>query len=357
MTEANKLKEMHRRTFLKTGLGAAALGAGAFQTVAQEPAKKITLRDTIPAREFGKAGHRLPVLAIGGAAIVERWAPGYGVTLPPFDQRVAMVRCGYEMGIRYFDTSRNYRESESIMGEALKDVRGNLYLASKVGVPGSDDGILERGQVRASLEKSLEELQTDYLDCVQVHGPVFEYVGYDRAMEIYEELAKLREEKLFRFIGITSHTAFETMYKLIDTGLFDQALIAYGYFPKGMNTMLSHANMEWRQMCLSRASELGMGVLAMKTLGSFVFGHRAKALAPGFEEAKLKKLRQAALRWVLRDNRISTLLVGISLPGDIDENIETLRGNWTFTGDDRKLLAEFSAQAFRNKIIQEMKIT
>ncbi len=72
------------------------------------------------------------------------------------------------------------------------------------------------------------------------------------------------------------------MYRLVDSGRFDQLLIAYGYFPKGMNTILSATNLKWRERCLSRAHELGMGVVAMKVLSSFVFGYRATEIVPGF---------------------------------------------------------------------------
>lgn len=329
------------------------LAAAAMATAPRK--KEIALRDTIPTQLFGKTGHRLPLLACGGSAMVEKWAPGYGVTMPSFDQRVAMIRHAYEMGVRYFDTSRNYLESESILGAALQDVRQNIYLASKVGV--GPKGIIGPQQVRASLEESLRTLKTDYLDAIQVHGPVFEYLGYDRAIEIYEELVKLREEKLFRFIGLTGHTAFETMYKLIDTGHFDQVLLANGYFPKGMDTILSHANLQWRELCLARARELGMGILAMKVLGSFIFSHNAANLVPDFGEAKLHALRQAALRWALRDKQPPVLLVGVSLASDIDDNIRTLAGDRTFTAEDQKLLAEFSAKALQNKAIQALKTT
>lgn len=329
--------------------------AGLAAAGAAPRAKQITLRDTIPAILFGKTGHRLPILACGGSAMVEKWALGTGVPMPSFDRRVAMIRHAYEMGIRYFDTSRNYGESEAILGEALKDVRSNIFLSSKAGVRADDKGLLTRQEVRASVESSLQVLKTDYLDCIQLHGPVFEYLGYDRAMEIYEELAKLREERTVRFIGVTGHTAFELMYKLIDTSLFDQVLMAYGYFPKGMNTMLSPTNLEWRERCRARARELGMGILAMKTMGSFIFSRNAPNLAPDFGEAKLRALRQAALRWALRDNQPVMLLVGVTLPEDIDDNIRTLSGNLTFTPEDRNLLADFTAKALKSKVVQAMR--
>jgi aryl-alcohol dehydrogenase-like predicted oxidoreductase len=331
--------------------------AGAAVTAAAPPAKQITLRDTIPAAPFGKTGHRLPILACGGSAIVERWAGGTGVPMPSFDKRVAMIRHAYEMGLRYFDTSRNYDESESILGEALKDVRSNIYLASKAGIRADDKGFLTRGEIRASVEQSLEKLKTDYLDCIQVHGPLYEYLGYDRAMEVYEELVKLREEKIVRFIGVTGHNAFRLMHQLINTKLFDQVLMAYGYFPKGMDTMLSNYQLQWRELCLARARELGMGVLAMKTMGSFIFSRNAVNIVPDFGEARLRALRQAALRWVLRDKLPIVLLVGVTLPEDIDENIRTLAGDLTFTLEDRKLLADFTLRALASKTVQAMKTT
>lgn len=347
-----------RQLFALAAAGSASLAEEAIQAWPGAPrTKEITLRGTLPAQPFGKTGHRLPLLACGGSAMVQKWAAGYGVQLPSFGNRVAMVRHAYEMGVRYFDTARNYGESESIVGEALMDVRGNIYLATKVGVRADDQGILEPQQVRASVEESLRTLKTDYLDCIQIHGPTYEYMGYSRAMQIYEELVKLREERMFRFIGVTGHTAFETMHKLIDTRLFDQVFLAYGYFPKGMDTILSHANLQWRELVLSRARELGMGILAMKVLGSFVLGHNAGKIVPEFDSKRLRAVRQAALRWALRDMQPPVLVVGVSLPSDIDENVETLRGDRIFTAEDQKLLAEFSAKALQSKVIQALKTT
>jgi aryl-alcohol dehydrogenase-like predicted oxidoreductase len=267
-----------------------------------------------------------------------------------------MVRHAFDSGIRYFDTAPNYTESESIIGAALHDVRSQVYQATKVGVPPSDDRILVRDQVRESVENSLKRLQSDAVDCIQVHGPVFEYRGSQRASELYEELAKLRDEKLCRWIGLTGHNAFETMFGLIDTGLYDQLLVAYGYFPKGMDMILSPANLAWRERCLDRARALGMGVVAMKVMGSFLFGYRASAVVPGFPPEKLAQLRAAALRWALHDGRVTLPVVGVSRPEDIDQNIVTLSGDLTLRDDDRKVLSEFSTQAFQSPIVQKMKV-
>ncbi len=359
MRDASSPEEnaLDRRDLLKaglvTGLGTAALASAA---LGASETGRVAAGSALPLVDFGKTGQRLPILACGGSAFVEKWQEASG-PVGALEQRVRMVRHAYEAGLRYFDTSRNYGESERIVGKALRDVRNDIYLASKVGIEADDSGFIEPKHVRANVERSLEILGTDHLDCLQIHGPAFEYRGYDHGMKLYEQVARLREEKLTRFVGLTGHSAFETMHRLLDTGLFDQLLIAYGYCPKGMDTILSHGNLQWRERCLNRARELGMGVLAMKVMGSFVFGFHAAHLVPGFGQERLVALRRAALRWALDDDRITLLLVGITQPSDVDENVETLRGSLALTAADHELLADFSARAFQSDAIKDMKVT
>jgi hypothetical protein len=162
---------LQRRTFLKSGLLAAA-GAGVLNgqtAVAADPAekktadKKITDTGAIPTRRFGKTGHMLPILGMGGSAMVQMFIRAYGVPLLSMDERVAMVRYAYDKGVRYFDTARVYGESESIMGKGLKGVREKFYLATKM-------HFTDPAQVRKSVETSLAQLDMDYLDCVQIHS-------------------------------------------------------------------------------------------------------------------------------------------------------------------------------------------
>lgn len=102
------------------------------------------------------------------------------------------------------------------------------------------------------LEKSLKELNTSHVDCVQIHSPAIERVGFDGAMKLHAELVKLRDEKMLRYIGLTTHVAFEDVHRMIGTGGFDQVLLAYGYFRKGMDTIRrtrnwSSASSAWRR--------------------------------------------------------------------------------------------------------------
>jgi len=352
-------KGVDRRDFLKSsllaGAGTSAVLASRSLSLAGEqsgsPAETKASDKTgaIPVRPFGKTGWKLPILAMGGSAMVQRFISAYGVKLLSMDERVAMVRHAYDKGIRYFDTARVYGESESIIGKALKDVRQNVFLATKIYVMRPSD-------TRKCLETSLKELGTDHVETAQIHSPVIEALGFEKAMKVHAELVKLREEKMLRYIGLTTHVAFKDVYRMIATGGFDQCLLAYGYFRKGMDTLLSNKNLELRELCLDKAHELGMGIAAMKVMGASVFGHNAKNVVADSDAQARKRLPAAAIRWVLQDPRISLLNIGVSMPSDIDDNLATLTGELKFTAEDRRLLADFSQRAYESSDFKTMRV-
>jgi predicted aldo/keto reductase-like oxidoreductase len=351
---SDSLRNPARREFLKSSALAAAgtslLGASA--AVAAAPAAKaIEVGPSgIPLRSFGKTGHKLPVLGMGGSAMVQIFIQAYGVPLLTMDDRVAMVRHAYDSGIRYFDTARVYGESEQIMGKGLKGVRDNCYVATKC-------HITDPTKVRATLEKSLKELDMDYVDCVQVHSPCIEAVGFDGAMKVHAELVKLRDEKMLRFIGLTTHVAFETVCRMIQTDGFDQVLLAYGYVRKGMDTMLSNKKIEHRELCLANAAERGMAIVAMKVMGANMLSHNATKMVPDYDVQRLAKIPPAAIRWVLQDERVSMLNIGASMPGDIDKNLAVVRGDTKFTNQDRDLLADFSSRLYDSDAVKALKVS
>jgi len=342
MREARE--ELNRREFVKKGLqvaaGAAALSSGIARAVLPEE-KKIPVTESIPAREFGKTGYTLPILGFGGCGIVERWgAMGYNSPVLPEEERAAMVRYGYDKGIRYFDTARQYYESEEIMGKGLKGIRDEVYLASKIWA-------FKPEAVRRSVETSLEKLQTGYLDALQIHSPIIENLGFEACMKLHAEMLKLRDEGLFRFVGLTTHVAFETVYKMICTGGFDQVMLAYGYC-KGFHEMLSEKNIEWREKCIAEAHDRNMGLVLMKVFNGWVYNRSAARMVPGYDKAALAKLPAAAFRWVLQEKRFEIFNVGMSYISDIDDDIKILNSDLTLTPEDSRLLADFTAKVYEN---------
>tara|TARA_Y100000031_G_scaffold122050_1_gene136771 strand:+ start:14483 stop:15523 length:1041 start_codon:yes stop_codon:yes gene_type:complete len=343
----NERAGLSRRGFIQATAAAAALGSSVAKGGIPKE-KQIPLTGIIPEKAFGSTGHVLPILAFGGCGVVQRWGMGYNAPVLPEDKRIAMVRRAFDQGVRYFDTARGYFESEAIMGQGLKPVRDQVYLATKIWAMKPED-------VRPSVEASLKALDTDYADAMQIHGPIIERLDFDATMKIHAEMVKLRDEGLFRFIGLTNHVAFEKTHALIETGGFDQVMLAYGYC-KGFHQMLSDRNVEWREMCIAEAHDRKMGLVLMKAFNGWVYNRRAGSMVQGYDEAKLKKLPGAALRWVLQEKRFDMYNLGISYPEHLDEDIAIFTGDTTLTTADRRLLADFTGKVYESSWAKNLKV-
>ncbi|GAB6164162.1 hypothetical protein JCM19992_01620 [Thermostilla marina] len=299
----------------------------------------------IPSRPFGKHGPSLPILGFGGAALVTRWGSPLSIA-----QRVELVRYAFEHGIRYFDTAGNYGESQAILGEALRDVRNEVYLVTKVETA-------DPAKVQAAVESSLAQLQTDYLDGLLLHGtPGLEQMTVAQAFAVRDALFKLRDEGITRSVGFSAHGYFDKAAALIDAGGFDHCLLSYGYLARGHDKLLSQRMITWRNACVAKAHRKGMGIAAMKVMAAGVFGPWAPYLASDWDRDRLNRLPGAAIRYVLNDPRVDIVLIGMRTKADVDANIAVVSGDLRYTEDDRGLLAEFCARAFENDVIKNMKI-
>jgi predicted aldo/keto reductase-like oxidoreductase len=299
----------------------------------------------IPMRALGKTGLKLPLLGYGGAALPKAWRNPLS-----HEDRVALVRYAYDRGIRYFDTAGNYMESQAILGEALKDQRRDVCLVTKVETTKPEE-------VRKAVEKSLKELQTDYLDILLIHGtPGLEQMSVAQAMKIHAELVKLRGEKITRFMGFSAHGYFDKALALINSGGFDTCMLSYGYMPRGSSQVWSARMTQLRDDCLARAHERGMGIVAMKVIGGGWLGRWSGSLVPDFDKQRLAQLPGAAVRHVMQDPRVHLLAIGMHLQGQIDANIKVVSGDSTCTPEDRALLAEFSAKLYETDTVKKFKV-
>ena len=325
---------LNRREFLKTSAAA----------VATIPAG-VAAADPIPIRVFGKTGLRLPLLAYGGAALPKAWNNPLSR-----EKRVELVQYAFDRGVRYFDTAGNYLESQSIIGEALRDRRNSICLVSKVETTNP-------AHVRAQVEKSMRELQTDHLDAILIHGtPGIQQMTVKRAMQIHAELVKLRDERMTSFIGLSAHGYFDKALALIESGGFDMCMLSYGYIPRGHDQIFSERMIELREACLAKAHELKMGIAAMKVIGAGVLGGWAPHIVPGYDRKRIQQMPGAAIRWVVKDERIDLLVIGMRLRKEIDENIEILARDTTYTAADRVLLKDYCDEAYETDAIKKLKV-
>lgn len=349
-----------RREFLKQTAHAAAVAgiAGAASGVMPKD-KKIKLADTIPARAFGKTDAKLPVLGYGGAALPKKW--GNPLSL---EDRVKLVRYAYDSGIRYFDTgiSYTYSDSQAIIGKALKGVRDNVFITTKVdfwNLSRADGRItkVKKGEATRQIKKNLTELQSDYIDAVLIHGtPGVQQMTVEQSMEVQGELAKARDKGLVRFVGFSAHGYYDKALALISSGGFDLCMLAYGYLPRGHDQVFSPKTIALREQCLAAAHKRKMGVVAMKVIGGGILGAWSGYVVPTFDKERLKLLPGAAIRWALQDKRVHMLTIGMRLKSEIDANIKTLAGDLKYTKADRALLAEFGPQALNSDAMKKMKV-
>ena len=354
MHETNQ--ELDRRDFMKKGVQATAaaaatvLGASSVQGAVPDD-QKITFTDALPTRKLGKTKVELPMLGYGGAALPEKW----GNTLSTED-RVKLVRHAYDSGIRYFDTaiSYTYSDSQAIIGEALKDVRDNVFITTKVDFwdLSKPDGRFTKvpsGEATRQVEVNLKELQSDYIDAILIHGtPGVEQLTVEQCMEVHAELIKARDKGLVRFVGFSAHHYFDKALAIISTNEFDLCMLAYGYLPRGNSRLFSPRTTELRNACLAMAHELQMGIIAMKVLGAGMLG--------GFGKKELERLPGAAIRYVLQDDRVHMLTIGMRYPAEIEANMKAFAGSTTYTSEDRAMLADVSAAVLNDKNVRIMRV-
>jgi len=340
-------QQLGRREFLKKAAQTTATVAASAALISAAELKEQTGAPAvaIPCQQLGKTGLKLPMLGYGGAALPTAW-------LNPLSRadRVELVRYACDRGLRYFDTSPVYMESEAILGDALKDRRRDVCLVNKVESTRPEE-------VRKLVEQSLKTLQTDYLDILLIHGtPGLQQMSVEEAMKIHAELVKLREERVTRFVGFSAHGYFDKARALIASGGFDMCMLSYGYIPRGYDQVWTARMTALRDACLAKAHELGMGIVAMKVIGAGMLGAQSGSIVPGFDMERLKQLPAAAIRHVLQDQRIHILNIGMRLKEEIDANIRILCEDTTYTLEDRALLAEFSAKLYDTDAIRKLKV-
>jgi aryl-alcohol dehydrogenase-like predicted oxidoreductase len=117
-------------------------------------------------------------------------------------QAIDAVHCAIDLGINLLDTSPAYRESERRLGLALQGGwRDRVYLQTKAGTHPEHHGDYSAAAIRWSVENSLRQLKTDYLDSVLIHDPSDIEVPLAPGAAL-DELCKMRQQGLIGHVGL-----------------------------------------------------------------------------------------------------------------------------------------------------------
>ena len=213
----------------------------------------------LPKRTLGRTGVRVSILAMGGASRF--------LTRKEEDGGIEALNRAFDLGITYIDTSYGYGLSEDRIGQVMKVRRkkDGIFLATKIDARQGDEAM-------RSVEGSLKRLQTDQIDLIHIHMLTNEedLSQIEAKGNILDRLLKLRDEKVTRFIGITSHTDPTVLAKALERHDFDCTQMALNAALVGMKETdvgmgINEAmKTSFETVALPVALRKKMGVIAMK---------------------------------------------------------------------------------------------
>jgi aryl-alcohol dehydrogenase-like predicted oxidoreductase len=230
---------------------------------------------------FGRTGHDSTRVIFGAAAFGE-------VTQDEADQTMELLR---RHGINHLDTAASYGESELRLGPWVRDHRDDYFLATKTGER-------TRDAAWAEINHSLERLQTDHVDLIQLHNLVDEEEWRTAYAPggVLEAAVRARDEGLTRFIGVTGHGVTVARQHLRSLGefAFDSVLLPYN-FPMSRN----EAYIADFEALTDRCREQGVAVQTIKAITRAPWGDREQNAATWYEPLRDQGAIDTAVSWVL----------------------------------------------------------
>jgi predicted aldo/keto reductase-like oxidoreductase len=214
----------------------------------------------LPARTLGKTGARVSILAMGGGSRFLMYKDE--------DEALEAAKKVLDAGITYIDSSDDYGQnhlSERRIGKALKGRRQGIFLATKIS---NRNG----AESRRVVEESLRALDVDQVDLIHIHSLTTDddLARIEAKGGVLEQLLKMRDEKLMRFVGITSHTDPAVLRTALERHDFDCTQMALNGARTGMKSgeggMVPNPEMttSFETTALPIANRKNTGVIAMK---------------------------------------------------------------------------------------------
>lgn len=312
-------------------------------------------------RQLGRTGLRVSEVGFGGGGIGGVW----GATSDAQGRRA--VHRALELGVNFFDAAPGYGNgrAESVLGEALFGRRSDVFVTTKVSIRPEGFGDVERF-VRHSVEQSLRRLRTEYVDLLLIHNPISSVRGRpfaansispDDALDMAATFSRLRQAGACRFIGFTAWRCnAQALRTLVASGVFDAIQTEYNLLNQSAQDIpapalhaadIGQAEHETREylsyryrhvdqhLAIRLAAERGLGVINIRPVlaGILTDGvdHPLEDdAAPLLRQASLldflrtdgtRKLFEAALRFCLMNQDVSTVVPGVKRAQEIEEAV------------------------------------
>lgn len=316
-------------------------------------------------RELGSSGVRVSEIGFGVWTVSSGWWGQY-----TDDEAVRLLREAYERGVTLFDTAPTYGDGrgETILAKALGDVRDRVVYSTKFGYDTELDWKAEGHQERPhrtdaafsrrAVEASLRRLGTDVVDVLQLHNPRMEHLRDDAVWDLMEALA--REGKV-RTFGIALGPAIgwrDEGIEALTARRFGALQIIHNLLEQDPGREIIRAARERSVGVMVRVPH-SSGLLEGRYTKDTTFdasdhrSHRKREwLITGLQ--KLEKLAfltrdmtigQAAIKWLLAESQIATVLPNIYGTEQLDEFTEAV-SRPDLDADDLRRVAELYDNGF-----------
>lgn len=297
---------------------------------------------TMTYNRVGKSGLKLPAVSLG------LWH-NFG-SVDNYDNMVAMCRTAFDLGITHFDLANNYGpvpgSAETNFGKILRDtfagLRDELIISTKAGYdmwPGPYGDLGSRKYLIASLDQSLKRLGLEYVDIFYHHrmDPETPLEETMLALDQIVRSGKALYVGISNYDGATLARATAILQELHTPFIINQN--RYSIFDRTIEKNGLKATARTLGKGIIAFSPLAQGLLTDRYLNGLPSDSRAvksgKFLKPNdITDSVLQKVKalnqiavnhgctlsQLALKWVLKDNDVTSVLIGASRPSQIIDN-------------------------------------
>jgi uncharacterized protein len=276
--------KLNRRDFLKssaTSVGSFIFLSSNYTRLAEQKKEMRKDQRKFTYRTLGKTGVKLPVITMG---VMNSDNPN-------------LIRAALDSGMVHLDTAHGYMrgKNEEVIGGVIKGrPRDSFVIGTKIYLPRDESTGLHKETATeqfflSRLDTSLKRLGLDYVDILYHHNVwKREFALYEPALKAME---RAKKDGKVRFAGITTHrNEPEVILAAVDSRVYEVVEIAYNHRQKHGSKI---------REALAKAGSAGLGVVAMKTLG-------------GGEKSLGKTEARAALKWVLQDPNVHTIIAGFT---------------------------------------------
>jgi aryl-alcohol dehydrogenase-like predicted oxidoreductase len=282
-------------------------------------------------RKLGDTGLKVSELALGGGMFKSG-------DRKEVDEACTIVGRSIELGVNYIDTAPAYGASEEVLGIALAAADKPCILSTKLGGKPEPFDPQDRAALRRSFDESLRLLDVDRIDILFIHEP--DRPGqYDWFPDwdnfhgpVCELLHELKAEKLIGFTGLAGTTAHE-MATIIDKSDYDVVLTAFNLSLLWQEALISVIPAARKKgMGIVVGSPLQHGALAQCYIDEIEHGARWMSAPRREQFRRLYRLvmdldiplPELALRFVISNPSVSTVLTGAKSVEELEQNIRTI---------------------------------